>query len=502
MAIPIIQRGDTSREITLSLAEGYEYGGSTLEVEFNGVERSFTGLEAGATIELSYTADETADMPLGTGRVLLSIRNAAGMVRQLPWAKIKVTDAPGEVYAAAITIDPATLDVEDATAGDSLGAVKKKLNAVLAFLRGAAGCALLAALPCFGAEVAPLYATPNDMPGDAPLMTNAAEYVDAKVSAATNGLATAADLGGYLPLSGGRVTGSLTVDAPQGGLTVKSWIYCRQIVSEGEIAFADDGSGTVGIVGGGGSLEFFSSSNLLNPKGSVLTPDGSKVMTETLTNEKLNGYATKADVVLKADASSVYTKSEVDEKVENAMLPTNQTFSNAVLAVGLNIDTNSVAVLNEIASTFGGFPIEGTATTVGGLLAALAAAVAWLRRNKADKATTLAGYGITDAATKTELAALAAKVEYPLYAVPSTGVLKDRAINTTSLATVTVPDNFADLLIRASVASSLSVTMPDAIATKYGDTFPGEGGEYLITITKTGAAEAYVRTIKLEVANA
>lgn len=95
-----------------------------------------------------------------------------------------------------------------------------------------------------------------------------------------------------------------------------------------------------------------------------------------------------------------------------------------------------------------------------------------------------------------------ARLPYPLYAVPSTGLLKDRAINTTSLASVTVPDNFADLLIRASVASSLSVTMPGAIATKYGDAFPGEAGEYLITITKTGAAEAYVRTIKLEVANA
>ena len=95
-----------------------------------------------------------------------------------------------------------------------------------------------------------------------------------------------------------------------------------------------------------------------------------------------------------------------------------------------------------------------------------------------------------------------ARLPYPLYAVPSTGLLKDRALNTTSLASVTVPENFTDLLIRATVASSLSVTMPSAITTKYGDTFPGEAGEYLITITKTGAAEAYVRTIKLEVANA
>ena len=95
-----------------------------------------------------------------------------------------------------------------------------------------------------------------------------------------------------------------------------------------------------------------------------------------------------------------------------------------------------------------------------------------------------------------------ARLPYPIYAVPSTGILKDRALNTTSLASVTVPDNFTDLLIRASVASSLSVTMPGAIATKYGDAFPGVAGEYLITITKTGVAEAYVRTIKLEVANA
>ena len=95
-----------------------------------------------------------------------------------------------------------------------------------------------------------------------------------------------------------------------------------------------------------------------------------------------------------------------------------------------------------------------------------------------------------------------ARLPYPIYAAPSTGLLKDRAINTTSLASVTVPNDFTDLLIRASVASSLAVTMPDAITTKYGDTFPAAAGEYLITITKTGAAEAYVRTIKMEVANA
>ncbi len=70
---------------------------------------------------------------------------------------------------------------------------------------------------------------------------------------------------------------------------------------------------------------------------------------------------------------------------KSAISATDPAFSNAVLAVGLNIDTNSVAVLNEIAETFGGFPIEGTATSVGGLLLALAAAIAWLKKNKAGK---------------------------------------------------------------------------------------------------------------------
>ena len=435
MAIPIIQRGDTSREITLALAEGYEYGGCTLEVEFYGVERSFTGLEAGATIELSYTADETADMPLGTGRVLLSIRNAAGMVRQLPWAKIKVTDAPSEVYAAQITIDPASLDVEDATAGDSLGAVKSKLNAVLAFLRGAAGCALLAALPCFGAEVAPLYTTPNDMPGDAPLMTNAAEYVDAKVDAvgnkadeaysaaeqmvdAVNSLAgtvgahirdtdnphkvTAAQVDA-LPIIGGTLTGDLAVGEEHTAsrkLTVAA--------ANGAVGIKLQGGTSDGI---GSSLTIGGSSG----NGGTLRVDGGQFSGGTVIVGAYDGamggtievQGTRASI--KKDGKEVATESYVDDKVKNAVLPTDPTFSNAVLAVGLNIDTNSVAVLNEIASTFGGFPIEGTATTVGGLLAALAAAVAWLRRNKADKATTLAGYGITDGATKTELAAKADK---------------------------------------------------------------------------------------------
>ena len=253
----------------------------------------------------------------------------------------------------------------------------------------------------------------------------------------------------------------------------------------------------------GGWLHFSPERKLFSP--ALFTMGDQLIYTTDFGNSVMLYFPSKSGTIATTD------------DITNSISETNTVFSNAVLAVGLNVDTNSVAVLNEIAKTFGGFPLGAgeTATTVGGLLAALATAVAWLKKNKVqtlklndNSIETSADGGVAkldDFFTNSNsllTGTIEARLPYPLYAVPSTGILKDRAINTTSLASVTVPDNFTDLLIRASVASSLSVTMPEAI-TKYGDTFPGEAGEYLITITKTGAAEAYVRTIKLEeVANA
>ena len=314
-----------------------------------------------------------------------------------------------------------------------------------------------------------------------------------------NGDAVNSDDVGALSKNGGIITGSLIIG--------DSSIYDDESLSTEKGIRAIGGFSLFSDYWYGPKLkwmgEYFEDS-ISGENGRIYIPYTDSPWIDAIKKGSVKGLALYSDLdgFLKSESDPVFT----------AWL--DGSFSNAVLAVGMNIDTNSVSVLNDIAKNFGGFPIEGTATTVGGLLAALAAAIAWLKKNKVGSFASVGGASATVENGVAKLddfftgsnslltGAIDARLPYPLNAVPSTGLLKDRAINTTSLASVTVPDNFTDLLVRASVASSLSVTMPEAIATKYGDTFPGEAGEYLITITKTGTSEAYVRTIKLEVANA
>ena len=89
-------------------------------------------------------------------------------------------------------------------------------------------------------------------------------------------------------------------------------------------------------------------------------------------------YALVTEVSAAALAATNYT--------DAAISPTAPAFSNAVLSVGLGIDTNTVAVINELVDSAHDLPVTG-ATSVGALLLALAAAVAALKGNKADKPT-------------------------------------------------------------------------------------------------------------------
>ena len=228
-----------------------------------------------------------------------------------------------------------------------------------------------------------------------------------------------------------------------------------------------------------------------------------------------NGFAA-ADETLSSRLSlaSLAATNYTDEAIGAAIANTNPAFSNAVLAVGLNIDTNSVAVLNEIASTFGGFPIEGTATTVGGLLAALAAAIAWLKKNKVGSFDSVGGATATVENGVAKLDDFFTESNSLLngrlaYERNETG-LKDRAFNaltfdgteynlSTALAAVTptASGQPRDLLIVATATAATTISFTAGTIKGDKPTIDGSG-TWLITLTEYASGVWYCRQIKME----
>ena len=222
------------------------------------------------------------------------------------------------------------------------------------------------------------------------------------------------------------------------------------------------------------------------------------------------------DQIREDSESLISLRTELDSKADRSMISaTNTTFSSAVLAVGLNIDTNSVAVLNEIAATFGGFPIGGTATTVGGLLAALAAAIAWLKKNKVqtlklndNSVETSADGGVAklDGFFTDSNSLLNGRLSYSRNA---TG-LKDRAFNTISFdgtefnlstaleaVTPTASGQPRDLLIVATATAATTISFTAGTIKGDKPTIDGSG-TWLITLTEYAANTWYCRQIKME----
>jgi hypothetical protein len=192
--IPCILQGDDSGGVTITLAEGHNYEGATLVVVFNGVTREFTGLTAGGTVSLAFSAAETAGMPLGAAMVNMRLIGPTGGVETVgnADARIKVTDCVAEVNAGGsfvVTPGGNPLDGVEGLGkrytGDQLRA---KINEVIAKLGGTVAALLLCALPCLGGvtvQTAPL----GGIYSDEPVVTNVTVDVSGEIAAAVSGKA-------------------------------------------------------------------------------------------------------------------------------------------------------------------------------------------------------------------------------------------------------------------------------------------------------------------------
>lgn len=471
----VLFRGDDTdfvgnQEIIVKITTERNISGCKAYFKYMGNIQTFDEIPENKELHLVFSHEQTKEMPLGTWDAELYLIDGNGK-RMTVNNRIHmlVTNSVGEAYCpddpqAVSVVISANKYIEDAevSADGKTLTLTKKDGTEVSFSGGGGGGGTndyndLENKPSINGAT---------LTGNVNLATPEQLSLKADKSALDNHegntnnphKVTAAQVGA-LPLTGGTLTGDLSVGESHAG-TRKIFVASDELANGITLQGGEsNGNGSRVFVGGstgsGGTI-------IIEGGGTI----GGRLYVGDITGAVGGAIEVSGtDASIKKDNKEVATEEQLNAKADKATTLAGYGITDAATKTELNAKADK---------------------------SALAA--------KADKATTLAGYGITDGATKTELAALTAKVEYPLYAVPPTGVLKDRAINTTSLASVTVPENFTDLLIRASVTSSLSVTMPDAIATKYGDTFPAEAGEYLITITKTGAAEAYVRTIKLEVA--
>ena len=167
-----ILKGDTSADISFALAEGFDYSGATVHVEYQGAVKTFTGCAAGDVLALRFSADETAVMSLGSYPVSVRITNPSGMVKTIQNAntKICVTDDPAEVSGGAIALDvKGTLyGIEDLPERWTEADIVAKLREIMR-RGGAVLCALLT-FSAFGASVQT--ARKDAIYNDAQIVTN------------------------------------------------------------------------------------------------------------------------------------------------------------------------------------------------------------------------------------------------------------------------------------------------------------------------------------------
>ena len=164
----------------------------------------------------------------------------------------------------------------------------------------------------------------------APTRTATEGYVDRTVAAATNGLATAADLGDYLQLSGGTLTGDLSIGE-------------EHTASRKLTVAADNGANGITLQGGtsrgeGSYVSIGGSSN----KGATLEVNGGGFGGGTVivgaSSEYGGGVGGNIEVrgtgaSIKKDGKEVATEAYVDDKVSASSASVSSTVTNAVREV-------------------------------------------------------------------------------------------------------------------------------------------------------------------------
>lgn len=169
-----ILKGDTSPDVSVVLAEGFDYSGATVHVEYQGVRKCFASCKAGDVLTFCFTAEETSPMAFGLHPISVRIVRPNGSIVTVQNSKtaIRVTDDPAEVHAdgmIAVDVKGGLFGIQDLperwTEADLVAKIREILKR-----GGAITCALFLLLPAFCAEVHT--APKGKIYNDAPVVTN------------------------------------------------------------------------------------------------------------------------------------------------------------------------------------------------------------------------------------------------------------------------------------------------------------------------------------------
>jgi len=187
-------KGDSTAAITLALAQGFDYSGKTVHLEYQGARRSFSGVAAGDILTFSFTAEETAPMSLGAYPVRVWMEDERGgttTIRNAD-AKLCVTDCAADVHSdSAIYIDVrgGLYGIEGLPERYTDEDLRRKIHEILRRLGGTVAAFALALLPAFGATVDVQTAPKGTIYNDEQVVTNV--VVDVSDLATTGNVAVA-----------------------------------------------------------------------------------------------------------------------------------------------------------------------------------------------------------------------------------------------------------------------------------------------------------------------
>jgi hypothetical protein len=229
MARTIILKGDTARPVTIKIADDADIpAGANVTVGYQNASRRFTGVKAGETIGVVFSAGETAAFALGTFPLTICVdMNGRRVTSSNASQMVECTDDVTKGGSAIYYVDGGGSIENIATIGEkyTMAEIRAKINEIIKALgSGAAAIAVAAFLALGGGTVQAAVVTSarlDELPNDTAVVTgvdlsglasegavaDAARDGTNYVDAATNAVVTSVDAKGYLTSESDPTTG-------------------------------------------------------------------------------------------------------------------------------------------------------------------------------------------------------------------------------------------------------------------------------------------------------